>query len=1568
MNIWKEARLLHKNTGLGGLETNGAPDPEEFGSCGLAGGVSLNGIRSNDLLMAAVEAVRRMHYRSGVNLDDNGEVMGADGAGVLMDIDREAWGEMLTDQQRRGNPDWEERLNVGMFQFEDSNLVGGTRAQIEAIMHRYGMQPLGWRKVEVAKGVVNEKREARMPEYGQLLFLTGEGDSPVDAAKRIYTAARRIDQKMRHVRIGSLAPGQVVYKAVVTGDELGRLFPDFEHLEASRVIGHGRFSTNVATSHELAQPFGYLGHNGEINTHIAVKRALYDLGQKFGFTNEVLMAGGSDSAHLNDAVGFMLANGVSLPEAMMRLMPPALAKLSGDSRKFFEASKRAMGTFGTWEGPAAVLSFDEQHFNARVDKQGFRPMSWAEILTNGDRWMTFGSEKGVFDAPFDEIVRTGQLSAGESLVVKLVNGEVLVGNQVIDHVMESSGLNWEELTENGLLVPSSYAKKAPTVKPLKLSAREVKGNENLMAEMAGYGWTFEDLKHAVERINAGKPVIYSMGIHRPLGILDPKLSSIYDLFLQKAAIITNPPIDPLGEPDVIEAQVSLGGMPHIDATSKEYDPIYPQWNLDSAIIPVDDLDEIIRASDESRINLKIEAPRVWKIDATYDGDDLGGFEERIDAISQSVIDAAKNQNGDAPAIIVFSDRAAFSEGTDGMKLPIPPVLILLKARTALAKEGLSRDVSLVCDTGTVRHGHDAGVLIAHGAEGVCPFVLDRIAKMSNDPKQALHNLYTAENKELVKMMAKLGISSSLGVENGFWFSAVGIAPEVVRFGGAKTTSKIRGLDSGGIFRNLVLTQGQRFKEYGQWMEETSERELDKQGAYVTEIRSLFNFAAFPDRVKMKKFLNEEEAPQLYSNEDLSDEQLSAIAYRFASERLDGLILNLRDCLKVNYQVEEGAVTPEMLSKAPSAESILKRIFQSHMSLGALSPEAHAGIARGFNKVGAQSASGEGGEEPERSRDGSRPLDRSHARQIGTAGWGVDLKYLMEADELCIKIAQGAKPGEGGDLPGAKVTEFIAELRHVKVGTRLISPPPNHDIYSIEDLKARIRAFRALNPKANISIKVASMPGLGQIAVGAVKAGTDVLEVSGFDAGTGAAGKQSLKYTGLPVEIGLAEVHQALVGAGLRHRVQLRADGKMSKPEDFIKMLAMGADGIGLGTLAMLWVNCIACKSCHTNKCPTGITTQNQKLRDKTFVRGEEPEGILRATQDNVQEFLIELGSQGVERGLLTMTRSIQYLCARMGITEENFDQLVGNVDLLSQKDTGNEVIDSLQLDAALLRPVGNFNVMGVDNLRESSAALTRDVIEFSLGQQLVNDAVMFLSGEVDTLRLRDKYELVNTDREFGVQLAGEIYDKLMRVGKMTNDKRITIETEGFGGHAYGFAISDGITLEHEGFLNDSVGQYMSGNAKITVEAHEDMPNREGQAILGNQAGMCASGGTLYCGGKAGTRFGVRNSGAVMVAEGALDYPFEYMTSGEGILLGDFPGMICSRMTGGKVLIYDPSGVRRQRIADEYVELVEMGDDDYEKLKARLIDFHSDVDSVVAEKILADWDNEKQHFAMILPRD
>ncbi len=1535
--------------------------PEAQGSCGVAGLVSLEGKASVGITRDGLRAVANMPFRTGVTYNDNGEVIAADGGGALLVYDKAQVAQMLTDRQRRRlNGDFH-RLQVGMFEFRrdvPEIVLQETKRAIERCLEREGATSLGWREVPTNENGMCEDRLPQLPKYQQLFFMTEGVDRTADS-RTLYIVGRRINADTRNVVRRSLALDRIAYSGLITPEELAgadganAYFTDLLELMAVAIITHGRFATNVLAANP--QPTDTLAHNGEINTIAANRKALLDLGRALGFFNKLLTNGGSDSVHLNDALCLMLANGVSLAEAILRLMPPALKKtLHADMRDFIKASKRAMGTLGMWEGPAAVLATDGKDFTARMDRLGLRMMQWMIYNNAGlGRVMGFSSEAGAFEPNFSDIEDTDRLEAGGGVNVDLRTGEVLTGSALFDKILAGTGLNWKQLSGSKIIVPSGVPDLQEKALETKIFLKDVFADRELKMKLAAFGWKHRHVDSAVERLSSAKPIISSLGVHASLAILDEKLANVSDLYKTNAAIVTNPPFDAQGEPDVVEHDVRLGSMPRISATSPDYKPIHPQFEIPSPFLSTRMIGSMRKPGKNK--------PKVKTIDIGCDNCDYESFSMRFAQIIEEVVHEASLDPGHRNSVIVLSDRYVFDAGTK--RLAIPPLFLVQRVHTALINKGLRRNVSLVVESGGIRHSHDSGVLIANGCDAVCPYLLEAIAMKGNDSNQAMKNFFISESAAFVKVLMKLGITTVIGANGGYWVSATGLAPEVVNHGGAKVSSKVGGMDMRLIFESLVKSQAERYAGVDEWMNATGKKEEKEEGAYATELRELFNLVAFPDIKELKKKISADECPRLYEDREFFDEEISDIAYEIACKWREKKNLTLRDNLRIKYKYQDDEITDEMMKNAPSLGQIFKHVFQSHMSLGAHGPAAHASIVRGCKRVGVQSANGEGGEEKERSRDGLRSIDRSESRQMGTAGWGVDLQYLMEADEICIKIAQGAKPGEGGDLPEKKVNEFVAELRHVKIGTRLISPPPNHDIYSIEDLKGRIRALCALNPKARIAIKLASMPGLGSISEGIAKAGADVIEISGFDASTGASDELSIEYTGSEVEKGVTEAHQYLVSSGVRDRVQLRGDAKMMTPQDFAKTLLMGGDGIGLGTLLMIFCKCIACKSCHTDKCPTGITTQDWARIVKFFIKGERPEGFGEQDFAAILEYLIDKGAGGVERGLNAFGCAIQREIVKLGFTKDDFEEMIGRVDLLGQIESGRPVVDSMDMETPLLRRVKPPKWKNPKAVRYGIQGMVRSVYINPLGDKVIDQAESFLSGQTETLTL--EYDVNNRDREFAVGFAGQIYERMMRKKILTSNHRITLKTRGFGGHNYGWAASDGMMLEHTGFMNDSCGQAMSGTAKIVIKCPKELKVKR-KVILGNQACMWATGGTLYCGGVAGARFGVRNSGATIVAEGAKDYPFEYMTAGLGILLGDYIGEIGSRMTGGKLFLYNPEG-KELKYAKDYVAPKHMSIRDLDLLKQQLEAFYEATNSEVTGHILANWTTERFNFMKIVPK-
>jgi glutamate synthase domain-containing protein 2/glutamate synthase domain-containing protein 1/glutamate synthase domain-containing protein 3 len=1434
------------------------------GGCGVGAVVDLGGHASHDVVAQALSGLLCMEHRGGA-IDDTG-----DGAGLLVATDERFFRRFIAPGRRL--PDGH-RLAVGVLFFppgEDQSLLAWQH-EIDATLRRRGLMPLGWRRAPVDDSVLGAG--ARRGRRDVWHMLVGEGMVPDEELGRaLFEVKHHIERWFRDLYVASLAPSTMVYKGLATGAQLPQLFPDLKEIESPYAIFHRRYSTNTFSNWYLAQCFRMLCHNGEINTIKANRDAVRNLEIELS-RDGILMPQGSDSADLDRVLEVFCAGGVPLAEALCRMMPLAWADLpepTPDVVRFYQGVGRALGTLGAWEGPAAVVASDGKQLVAMLDRLGLRPLRW--LRTRGDR-LIIGSELGAIVVDPSEIAETGQLDPGEGLAVELATGRVLDPRALVGEVVKRSSINFAELAE-AELTPLLPRPRAPSK-----TGRPDKRLLNL------FGWSQERVRTVKFMAENGKEPITSMGFDRPLAVFSPARPPLAKYFKQIVAVVTNPPIDPLREGTAFDLTVYVGANPSVHETRPRYEPL-PQLKLDGPFIGGD---QLLRIRDG-------EKPACLRLDATFArGGENGGdkiIARRLRELARQAVLAVR---GGEATVVLLSDRDA-TLPVENPRLPLPMLLAVASVHNALTEAGLRRQMSIVVESGELQEGHDAALLIANGADVLCPWLLLDLAE--GDPA-AEQNLLLAMDATLRRVMSKMGITTLDGYRGSRLFEAVGVSAALVEHYLPGVVSRIGGIDLDDIYQDLV------------------------------------------HRSEMGGSPHRETEVNVYRKEVWQELQETARGNEGAFERFLRLIRDtppvyLRDLLR--WKPSAFPVAPVNVDGAATPEEIIRACFRgAAMSHGALHRTAHRAIASAFNSFGAWSNCGEGGEDPRRDRGGVWEADRSRIRQVGSARFGVDARYLAHADEISIKIGQGAKPGEGGMLPGAKVTEEIARIRRTQVGVTLISPPPHHDIYSIEDLAQLVFNLKQTNPRARVSVKIPAVTDIGTIAVGIAKAGADVIDVSGFEGGTGAAASSSIEHAGLPLERALAETHQALVLAGIRDRVRLRADGGIKTGTDVAMVLALGADEVSIGTALMIAEQCIFCHGCSKGNCPAGITTQSD-LTARRLMTEKKGRAADEALPD-LEEARYHDARDGVRRYLLALGAELRGILARLGLQHPS--ELVGRVEFLEQIPVGQARIDKVDLSELLVDP---YAVAGIATARRGGRAVSLPVDPTTdVNQRLIENA--------------DKPQVAlsigNGDRAVGATLAGH--------RALHGGLPIAVELRGWAGQALGFALGDGMTLTMTGWANDSVGAAMSGGV-LVVRAPDGVEPAARRSMIGNNACYGATGGKLFVAGGAGQRVGVRNSGATIVCEAAGKYAFEYMTGGVGVVLGPVGAVLGSGMTGGVVWVLGEPADIEARLHKESVKLGQPSDEQLAQLR-EILDEHT---ARTASPIADDWTRIQSRFRLIVP--
>ncbi len=1444
--------------------------------------VDLYGRPSHELLRQAVAALGCLEHRGGV-VDDTG-----DGAGLLLRTDRAFFERYLAPGKRLPEG---HHLSVGVLFFppaQQGNLPHWQR-EADALLRRAGLLPLGWRRVPVDDSVLGRQAYASRREVWQL--LVGEGMvSREDLPLTLFRVKQSLEHALRDVYVASLSADTLVYKALATGEQLARFYPDLkdERLRTDAVVFHRRYSTNTFSNWYLAQVFRTLGHNGEINTIKANRNAVLNLEVELVMPH-VLMQQGSDSADMDRVVELFVSHGVSLPETLCRLMPMAYAdrpNLAPEVRRFFQGVQRALGTLGAWEGPAAVVATDGKHVVGALDRMGLRPLRYVRTRSR----LILASEVGSVPVPFDEIEEVGQLDPGESIAVHLPDRHILRPDELVRRVVAQTPINFGELSERRL-IPLSRREE-----PSRPKEKPQDSHLNL------FGWTLSRVRTVRHIAETGKEPITSMGYDRPLPVFSAMRPPLTKFFKQIVAVVTNPPIDPIREEGAFDLTVYLGASPTAYENRPNYDP-QPQYRLPSPFLTPSQLDTLLFSGDAER-------PTAAVLDCTFE-DPGNGLTTGAKAISKRIAEVCRaalaKVKANEASILVLSDRAAL-EGAP-RRLPLPMVLVTSALHNELVREGRRRHASIVVETGEVQEGHDAAVLIANGASALFPYLFYAVGE-GHGP---IEHLVKGLEETLKRVMSKMGICSVDGYRGSRLFEAVGLAESLVEHYLPGTTSRLGGLELEDIYEDIR----ERAAMGGQ-----AQREIDV-SVYRKEVwQELQTVARGHDPEAYGRFLQlVEKTPPVY----------------------------LRDLLKL-----KAAEKPLPIDEVMSPEQIIAACFRgAAMSLGALHRTAHQAIAAAFNHFGAMSNCGEGGEDEARDPSGPLAEARSRIRQVASGRFGVDARYLANADEISIKIGQGAKPGEGGMLPAAKVTAEIARIRRTREGVTLISPPPHHDIYSIEDLAQLVYNLKQVNPRAQVSVKIPGVTDIGTIAVGIAKAGADVIDVSGFEGGTGAASSSSIEHAGLPLERALSETHQALVLNGVRERVRLRADGGIKTGFDVVTVLALGADEVSLGTALMIAEQCIFCHGCANGMCPAGITTQSELVARRLMTEKKGRPKDDQLPTDEASRYAD--AKAAVMRYLLALADDVRQKLAVLGVKSPA--ELVGRVEVLEKR----PLEEAVWANAARERMLKRAAKVDLSEIR----ADVRPMAPPTGGLRLKVDPTSPLNARICSdarSKAAMEYAVANTDRAVGATLAGEIALGRVRVPA----GGFLLQLQGYAGQGLGFACVEGLRVELTGFANDTVAEVMSGGA-VVVRAPRQVPaeKRWTLSTCGNAAAYGATGGRLFVEGRAGQRFGVRNSGAVIVAEGAGKYAFEYMTGGVGVLLGPVGPVVASGMTGGVLYLWDDGELGEKLHADARVAPLEGPD---EATLRELVEEHlSATGSARAKALLSDWAEARRRFVKVVPR-
>ena len=1453
----------------------------ERDNCGFGLIAQMDGEPSHRIIKTAIYGLDRMKHRGGIASDG----VTGDGCGLLMQMPIKFFEAVAAEN----NWHLSRKFAVGMlFLNQDENKADAAKLQLAKELEKETLSIAGWRQVPVNPEKLGQIGRASLPQIYQVLINSPIGWREKDLERRLYMARRRLEQQLTHDKefyVASLSGQVIVYKGLMMPNILPVFYPDLAdiRMQSSICLFHQRFSTNTSPKWPLAQPFRYLAHNGEINTitgnrQWAKARAykfnsplLPDLQQAAPFVNET----GSDSSSLDNMLEMLLSGGMDLYRAMRLLIPPAWQsnpEMDDDLKAFYDFNSMHMEP---WDGPAGIVMTNGRHVACAVDRNGLRPSRY--VITK-DRIITLSSEVGIWDYGADEIIEKGRVGPGELLVLDTLDGKLYQSFEVDNDLKRRHPYKRWMARNNHSLVAAE-----------NLPATQQKISEFTPATLLQYQKMFGCSREELEQIvwvlaKKGEEATGSMGDDTPMAILSQKNRSIYDYFRQKFAQVTNPPIDPLREKHVMSLTTCVGREQNLfnETTGHAYRVMF-----NSPILLFSDFNQLMSLD---KTNYRSDT-----LPLNYDPTE--GLKSAINRICDEAEQLART----GTTLLVLSDRS-FTAKTQ----VIPAAMAVGAVQNRLVNKSLRCDTNIIVETASTRDPHHFAVLLGFGATAIYPYLayecINELAKKHGvkDVPPLLLNFRQGIEKGLRKIMSKMGISTVSSYRCSQQFEAIGIAKEVVDLCFNGVVSRLEGVSFDGIASVQQKLHLNAFRTH------TS---LD-QGGLLKYVEGGEYHCFNPDVVQSLQ--------ASLANKDYA-------GYKKFTKLVDERpVATLRDLIGV-----EGKLKSIAINKVESADKLFPRFDSAAMSIGALSPEAHEALAIAMNRLGGRSNSGEGGEDPRR----FKTEGNSAIKQIASGRFGVTAHYLINADVLQIKVAQGAKPGEGGQLPGDKVSVEIAGLRHSRPGVTLISPPPHHDIYSIEDLAQLIFDLKQINSKALISVKLVSEPGVGTIATGVAKAYADMITISGYDGGTGASPITSVKYAGSPWELGLSEVHQTLVQNGLRHKIRLQVDGGLKTGTDVIKAALLGAESFGFGTVPMIALGCKYLRICHLNNCATGIATQNKTLRENHY-HGL-PEKVM-----TYFEFVAE---------------EVREWMAKLGVSQ--FADLVGQTQWLKELKGQTENQQSLNLSPILYKPTP-VKGCGITWQEINTPA---DI--GALNQKLIKDCAQAVT---DGQAITALFDINNTDRSVGAGLSGFIASIN---GKQGAKQPLSINFSGTAGQSFGVWNVPNVNMKLCGDANDYVGKGMSGG-KITIYPPLGSNFKsERSAIIGNTCLYGATGGKLFAAGQAGERFAVRNSGAIAVVEGLGDNGCEYMTGGIVVVLGKTGVNFGAGMTGGFAYIFDQYGHLEKRVNQELVDMHKLDSPIHQQHIKSLIEEHArETGSEHAIELLSDFDNWLDCFVLIKPKN
>ncbi len=1464
----------------------------EHSSCGVGLVVSIDGKKSRKVVENGITALKAVWHRGAVDADGKT----GDGAGILLQIPVT----FIYDQVRQTGhePRKNELIAIGQVFLPRTDLGAQEtcRTIVESEVLRMGYYIYGWRQVPVDVSVLGEKANATRPEIEQILISNSKGVDDETFERELYVIRRRVEKaaaaaQVSDLYICSLSCRSVIYKGMMLAEQVADFYPDLqdERFESAFAIYHQRYSTNTFPQWWLAQPFRMLAHNGEINTlkgnlnwmkSHEIRMASGAFGDLADDIKPIVAQGSSDSAALDAVFEVLVRAGRSAPMAKTMLVPESWSKQAVELPKAWrDMYSYCNSVMEPWDGPAALAMTDGRWVCAGLDRSGLRPMRY--VVTD-DGLVMAGSEAGM--VPVDEagVVEKGALGPGQMLAVDMKKGLLFHDTEIKDKM--ASALPFGEWVERINNLEDELAGVAEAA---------IHRGGDLRKRQIAAGYSLEELEQILAPMaEDGKETLASMGDDTPSAVLSGMYRPLSHYFRQNFSQVTNPPIDSLREHRVMSLKTRFGNLKNVlDEDSSQTEILV----LESPFVA---------NAQFERLAESFNAPWV-EIDCCIDADGgEGALQAGLERIRAEAEDAVRSGIGH----LVLSDMA---QGPDQVAMPM--ILATSAVHSGLTRKGLRTFCSLNVRSAECIDPHYFAVLIGCGATVVNAYlaedsIADRIERglLDGTLTENMARYRLAIDQGLLKIMAKMGISVVSSYRGGLNFEAVGLSRALVAEYFPGMLSRISGIGLHGIQRKLekVHTLGWRggtdVLSVGGFYKARSSGETHAWGATTMHLMQSACANASFDLWKQYSTLMQANPP-----------------------------IHLRDLLDFKTL---GA--PVHIEEVESITSIRKRFVTPGMSLGALSPEAHKTLNVAMNRIGAKSDSGEGGEDPAHFQpepNGDNPSAK--IKQVASGRFGVTAEYLNQCEELEIKVAQGAKPGEGGQLPGMKVTELIARLRHSTPGVMLISPPPHHDIYSIEDLAQLIYDLKQINPRCKVTVKLVAASGVGTIAAGVAKAKADVILISGHNGGTGASPATSIKYAGLPWEMGLTEAHQVLAMNNLRDRVTLRTDGGLRTGRDIVMAAMLGAEEYGIGTAALIAMGCIMVRQCQSNTCPVGVCTQDEDLRAKFNGSADKVVNLITFYAQEVREILASIGARSL-------------------------DEVIGRADLLSQVSRGSDHLDDLDLNPLLI------TVDGADRIVYDRSR-PRNSVPDALDEQIVVDGARFLN---DGEKMQLSYAVQNTHRTIGARISSHIVSKFGMKNNLQPD-HLTVKLTGSAGQSLGAFAVPGLKLEVSGEANDYVGKGLSGGTIVVRPAMQSQLVASENTIIGNTVLYGATDGYLFAAGRAGERFAVRNSGAMVVVEGCGSNGCEYMTGGVAVILGSIGANFGAGMTGGMAYLYDPDRRSSDLMNMESLVVGPVGEGHWEEEMRGLIEQHVvETNSAKAVDILNNWQAEKGFFLQVCPKE